>query len=105
MLIAFLIDKMRTKLAAQILSRSNAIALIFFLTDLKDPRFKFSKETSNFLMLVDLAFDILNSKRRNNKNSSKDPLTKSNIEEKTNQMQEIIDYFSLLKGMHHYYSD
>ena len=69
--------KMKVSIAAQTLSHSVSAA-ITFLRNLKLPQFKDSKATSDFILLMNDMFDILNSKSKFGKNYKK-PITLENI--------------------------
>ena len=68
---------MKVSVAAQTLSHSVSAA-ITFLRNLKLQQFKGSKATSDFILLINDMFDILNSKSKFGKNNKK-PITKENI--------------------------
>ena len=69
--------KMKVSIAAQSLSHSVSAA-ITFLRNLKLPQFKDSKATSDFILLINDIFDILNSKSKFGKNYKK-PISLENI--------------------------
>lgn len=60
-------EKMKVKLATQVLSRSVADALTYLNKDLKKPQFTKSEATVTFLRLFNDLFDILNSRNLLNK--------------------------------------
>ena len=53
---------MRVSLAVQVLSRSAAVSLKFHREVLKDPDFKNSEATEEFLLMMNNIFDLLNSR-------------------------------------------
>lgn len=59
----FFKQKMKVRLATQLLSRSVAEALLFCQNKLKLSEFKNVDATANFILLVNDAFDILNSRK------------------------------------------
>ena len=69
--------KMKVSIAAQTLSHSVSAA-ITFLRNLELPQFKDSKATSDFILLINDSFDILNSKSKFGKNYKK-PISLENI--------------------------
>ena len=69
--------KIKVSVAAQTLSHSVSAA-ITFLRNLKLPQFKDSKATSDFILLINDVFDILNSKSKFGKNYKK-PISQENI--------------------------
>ena len=73
-------DKMKVRLASQVLSRSVAVALKVCCKDLKIPEFKDALPTADFISCFDILFDIMNSKYSFGK-GSKAPLSMENQEE------------------------
>lgn len=76
-------QKMKVRLAAQVLSSSVANGIDFARDDLKLEKFKGSEATSQFLRDVDKSFDILNSRTPMAK-GFKAPISKTNFESKIN---------------------
>ncbi|CAL1284430.1 unnamed protein product [Larinioides sclopetarius] len=72
-------EKMKVKLATQVLSASVADALLYLANDLKLPEFKGCEATAEFLKCFNTLFDILNSRNILSK-GFKAPLQKFNTE-------------------------
>ncbi|GBO14552.1 DNA transposase THAP9, partial [Araneus ventricosus] len=72
-------EKMKVKLATQVLSASVADALLYLANDLKLPEFEGCEATAEFLKCFNTLFDILNSRNILSK-GFKAPLQKLNIE-------------------------
>ena len=87
--------KMKVGIAAQTLSHSVAAA-ITFLRSLKLAEFRDSKATSEFILLMNNIFDILNSKSKFGKHT-KQPITPDNILELQGYLNNGIDYLKSLK--------
>ena len=87
--------KMKVSVAAQTLSHSVSAA-ITFLRKLKMQKFKDSKATSDFILLINDMFDILNSKSKFGKNNKK-PITKENIADIESFLNDGIDMLKSLK--------
>ncbi|KAK3907550.1 DNA transposase [Frankliniella fusca] len=72
-------EKMKVRLAAQLLSRSTADALEYLRDGLKMPDFKDCAGTVEFIGLADVIFDILNSRNCQATEKQKQPLSANNI--------------------------
>ena len=57
-------QKMKTRLAVQTISHRNATAIDFARNVLKLPQFKNSEATTEFMRMIDSAFDVMNSKSK-----------------------------------------
>ena len=55
-------NKMKVRLATEVLSQSVATALLFCEDDLKLPQFRGARVTADFLSCFDILFDVMNSK-------------------------------------------
>ncbi len=88
--------KMKVKYAAQILSRSTGNFLTFLRVDNGDIRFANSAATTYICHRVDEGFDILNSRNREAK-GIKAPITKKNLEEKKDALNDFGDFLKSLK--------
>ena len=87
--------KMKVSVAAQTLSHS-VYAAITFLRNLKLKEFRDSKPTSDFILLMNNLFDIMNSKSKFGKNYKK-PITLENILEVEGYLQSGIETLKFLK--------
>ncbi len=87
--------KMKVSVAAQTLSHS-VPAAITFLRNLKLEEFKDSKATSDFILLINDMFDILNSKSKFGK-SHKKPITRENFLDIESYLMNGIETLKLLK--------
>ena len=87
--------KMKVNIAAQTLSHSVSAA-ITFLRNLKLPQFKDSKATSDFILLMNDMFDILNSKSKFGMNHKK-PITLENIFDIEAHLMNVTETFKSLK--------
>ena len=87
--------KMKVSVAAQTLSHS-VYAAITFLRNLKLKEFKDSKPTSDFILLMNNLFDVLNSKSKFGKNYKK-PITLENILEVEGYLKSGIETLKFLK--------
>ena len=87
--------KLKVSVAAQTLSHS-VYAAITFLRNLKLKEFKDSKRTSDFILLLNNLFDILNSKSKFGKNYKK-PITLENILEVEGYLKSGIETLNFLK--------
>ena len=86
---------MKVSVAAQTLSHS-VYAALTFLRNLKLKEFKDSKPTSDFILLMNNLFDILNSKSKFGKNYKK-PITLENILEVEGYLKSGIETLKFLK--------
>ena len=77
--IAWAKHKMNVKLAAQTLSSSVATAIDFLRTEVQLPEFEGSEHTTKFIRMIDMAFDMLNSRNPHAK-GYKSPVTNENIQ-------------------------
>ena len=80
---------MKVSVAAQTLSHSVSAA-ISFLRNIKMKGFEDRKATSDFILLKNNVFDILNSKSKFGKNFKR-PISSDNIDEIENYLTEAID--------------
>ena len=87
--------KMKVSVAAQTLSHSVSAA-ITFLRNLQVPEFKDSKATSEFILLMNNLFDILNSKSKFGK-YTKRPITLENFYEIEGYLMDGIETLKFLK--------
>ena len=87
--------KMKVSVAAQTLSHSVSAA-ITFLRNLQVPEFKDSKATSDFILLMNNLFDILNSKSKFGK-YTKRPITLENFYEIEGYLMDGIETLKFLK--------
>lgn len=94
--IHFFKQKMKVRLAVQLLSTSVADALLYCAEELGLPEFKNCRTTANFIRLFNNLFDILNS-RGIVPPGFKKALCQKNIDETTRYINEAIDYISGLK--------
>lgn len=78
-------EKMKVRLATQVLSASVSNALLYLAEDLKHPEFQGCEATVEFLQLFNDLFDVLNSKNLHSKNYKK-PLN-------SNNMTNILEFF------------
>lgn len=93
--IAFKNDIMKVKLATQLLSRSVAKALVLCNSDLNIPAFNGSQPTSEFIMMINNVFDILNTRNLND-HGYKKPLSLTNADNILPFIEEAKEYlFSL----------
>lgn len=88
--------KMNVKLAAQVFSNSVADAIDFLREDLKLPEFQNSKETSDFIRLINNTFDLLNSRSKFGKRFNQ-PLSLKNIDLWKTTLDSFINTISILK--------
>lgn len=72
-------EKIKVFLAAQTLSNSVAKALAYLREDLQLPDFKNSEATEQFCLIINEAFDILNSRNKFNTDPQKMPISDCNI--------------------------
>lgn len=72
-------EVMKVRLAAQLLSRSAADALLYLEQDLKRPDFQGCAGTTDFIRIADEIFDILNSRNCSATEKQKQPLSNYNI--------------------------
>ena len=79
---------MNVKLAAQTLSSSVATAIDFLRTEAQLPEFYGSEHTTKFICMIDMAFDMLNSRNPHSK-GYKSPVTRENIKLWTDQCKEL----------------
>ena len=86
--------KMKVKVAAQTLSFSVAAA-INYLRGLKLPKFRDSKQTTEFIMTMNNLFDVFNSKSKFGK-VMKAPLTPENFADTKNYVNNCIEYLKTL---------
>ncbi|XP_047518932.1 uncharacterized protein LOC125058833 [Pieris napi] len=89
-------QKMKVKLASQLLSRSVATAIEYCEQNLKLPQFQNSKTTVTFITHVNDIFDIFNSRNFLNFGFKK-PLCKQNKDKIFNKLDQIYYYFRNLK--------
>ena len=94
--------KMKVSVAAQTLSHSVSAA-ITFLRNLQVPEFKDSKATSEFILLMNNLFDILNSKSKFGK-YTKRPITLENFYEIEGYLMDGIETLKFLKDTARTYS-
>lgn len=88
--------KMNVKLAAQVFSNSVANALDYLREDSDKPGFEKSKETSDFIRLVNNTFDILNSRSKLGEGYAQ-PLSLKNIDVWKSTLDNFINVISNLK--------
>ncbi|CAK1579044.1 unnamed protein product [Parnassius mnemosyne] len=94
--INFRTQKMKVRLAAQLLSRSVAIAIDVCENDLHISEFENSSATVQFLHNVNNIFDIFNSRNLNNLGLKK-PLCPSNKADIFQNLDELYEYFQNLR--------
>ena len=94
--IAWAKHKMNVKLAAQTLSSSVATAIDFLRTEAALPEFEGSEHTTKFIRMIDMAFDMLNSRNPHAK-GYKSSVTCENFQLWSNQCEKIITYLLSLK--------
>ena len=94
--IAWAKHKMNVKLAAQTLSSSVATAIDFLRTEAQLPEFYGSEHTTKFICMIDMAFDMLNSRNPHSK-GYKSPVTRENIKLWTDQCERVVTYLLSLK--------
>ncbi|VEN56934.1 unnamed protein product [Callosobruchus maculatus] len=90
-------EKMKVRLATQILSKSVSDALNYLCTDLKHHAFRDAEPTANFIKLFNDLFDIFNSKNRLAKYKYKRPLSQHNKAETYDYLERIRSYILNLK--------
>lgn len=94
--INFFKQKMKVKLATQLLNKSAAEALSFYANELKLDDFQNAGPTIKFISLINDAFDILNS-RKISDYKFKQALCKNNIENIKQFFEILTDYITKLK--------
>ncbi|KYN02589.1 THAP domain-containing protein 9, partial [Cyphomyrmex costatus] len=95
--INFQTEKMRVRLATQLLSCSVSNALYFLRTTVKLPEFVDFFGTEKFCIMLNNIFDLLNSRQKNVKNPSKSPINRSNITEIRSKVMEYENYITSLQ--------
>lgn len=90
-------EKMRVKIAAQILSRSVADALIFLEKDVKISEFAGSEATSEFILLFNNIFDVFNSKNFFAKYKYRQPISEKNWQSLCQYFDYVCNYILHLK--------
>lgn len=94
--INFRTQKMKVRLAAQLLSRSVGVAIEVCYKDLRISEFENSEATVQFLHHVNDIFDIFNSRNLNNFGFKK-PLCLSNKKDVFDKIDQLYEYFQSLK--------
>ena len=94
--IAWTKHKMNVKLAAQNLSSSVATAIDFLRTEVQLPEFEGSEHTTRFIHMIDMAFDMLNSRNPHAK-GYKSPVSHENMKLWSEQCEKLIAYLLSLK--------
>ncbi|XP_032797400.2 uncharacterized protein LOC116933817 [Daphnia magna] len=87
---------MKVVLAAQVLSQSEADALRHLRVKLKVPKFAGSEAREEYCRRFNKLFDILNSWNINAK-GDKEPLNKTNLEEKKKDLEDLSKFLRQLK--------
>lgn len=95
--IEFRKEKMKVKLAVQVLSTRVADALKFLEEDLKISEFQGADATTNFCRTMNDIFDLLNSRRKRGKNTSEECITSENVNHLEKKVDEFIKYIHGLK--------
>ena len=90
-------NKMNIRIAAQTLSRSVSVTMIYLKDDLNFPQFANASETAKFCEIINDAFDILNSRELYHKDEYKIGLSDSNIKQIYDRINTIISYVNNLK--------
>lgn len=90
-------EKMRVRLAVQLLSNSVSDCLNYFEHDLKYADFKGSEETANFCRFMNDIFDLLNTRNFLGKYKMKRPLQSSNSLEMLASIEQFILYIENFK--------
>jgi len=87
---------MKDFLAGQTLSNSVAKALAYLRDDLQLQDFENSEATEKFCLIINEAFDILNSRNKFNTDPSKMPISDSNIDSIRGKIANIETYIKSL---------
>ena len=90
-------NKMNVRIAAQTLSNSVSVSLLFLKEDLKMPEFQDVTGTAKFCNLINDAFDILNSRVLFHKEEYKRGISEKNVEDIVRKINDIIPYIENLK--------
>ena len=94
--IDFAKNRMNVSLAAQVISKSLANAILCLCKDMKDPLFHGAEATAEFLLIFDFLFDVMNSKHLKSQ-FSKSPLSLENMEKVLTELEKCKEYIMGLK--------